>query len=74
MLFNMSDAKYRPDPVFERALGVLFILHADHEQNGSASTMRNIGSSKADPEQRIARPRQIYLGPDQRDYVSIEER
>ncbi len=41
--------RYRPDPVLERALDVLFVLHADHEQNCSTSVMRGIGSSHADP-------------------------
>src|SRR5262245_47587791 len=49
MLFNMMEAKYQPNPVLARALDVLFILHADHEQNCSTSAMRNIGSSHVDP-------------------------
>jgi citrate synthase len=49
MLFKMTETKYQPDPIFERAVDVLFILHADHEQNCSASVMRAIGSGKADP-------------------------
>jgi citrate synthase len=49
MLFRTTEAKYRPDPVLERALDVLFILHADHEQNCSTSAMRCVGSSHADP-------------------------
>ncbi len=49
MLFNEPGKKYVPDPILERALNILFILHADHEQNCSASTMRGIGSSQADP-------------------------
>ena len=49
MLFKMTELKYKPNPVLERALDVLFILHADHEQNCSANTMRCIGSSQADP-------------------------
>ena len=47
MLFRRSEARYEPNPVLERALDVLFILHADHEQNCSTSAMRGIGSSKA---------------------------
>src|SRR5262249_193489 len=112
MMFKTTEMKYRPNPALERALEVLFILHADHEQNCSANAMRSIGSSHVDPysalagaaaalygplpvlfaiprtagwiaqweemlldpEQKIARPRQIYLGNDQRDYVSIEKR
>jgi len=49
MLFKMTEAKYRPQPVLEKALDVLFILHADHEQNCSANAMRSVGSSHADP-------------------------
>src|SRR5262245_58699903 len=49
MLFKMMQSKYQPNPVLARALDVLFILHADHEQNCSTSTMRNIGSSHVDP-------------------------
>src|SRR5277367_1270154 len=45
MLFNMTEVRYKPDPVLERALDVLFILHADHEQNCSANAMRAVGSS-----------------------------
>lgn len=49
MLFNKPNTKYQPNPTLVRAVEVLFILHADHEQNCSASTMRGIGSSLADP-------------------------
>src|ERR1700704_3466024 len=49
MLFKMMQVKYMPNPVLERALDVLFILHADHEQNCSTTAMRVIGSSHADP-------------------------
>ena len=49
MLFKMTELKYKPNPVLERALDVLFILHADHEQNCSTSAMRAIGSSHVDP-------------------------
>ncbi len=49
MLFRMTEMRYTVNPVLERALDVLFILHADHEQNCSTSSMRNIGSSHADP-------------------------
>ena len=49
MLFRMTEVKYQPNPVLERALDVLFILHADHEQNCSTAAMRNIGSSHVDP-------------------------
>ena len=49
MLFRMTELKYQVNPVLERALDVLFILHADHEQNCSTSAMRGIGSSHVDP-------------------------
>ncbi len=49
MMFKGSELRYQVDPILEKALDVLFILHADHEQNCSASAMRNIGSSEADP-------------------------
>ena len=54
MLFKRTEPVYLPDPVLERALDVLFILHADHEQNCSTSTMRTIGSSNADPYSSLA--------------------
>jgi citrate synthase len=49
MLFRTSETRYRPNPILERALDVLFILHADHEQNCSANTIRGVGSSHVDP-------------------------
>jgi citrate synthase len=49
MLFRMTEPKYKVNPVLERALDILFILHADHEQNCSANVMRSVGSSQADP-------------------------
>ena len=49
MMFKTSEIKYKVNPVLEKALEVLFILHADHEQNCSTSAMRSIGSSEADP-------------------------
>src|SRR6059058_222814 len=54
MMFKMTELAYRPDPLLERALDVLFILHADHEQNCSTNTMRSIGSSQADPLSALA--------------------
>src|SRR5207248_269352 len=138
MMFKTTELKYEPNPTLERALSVLFILHADHEQNCSTNAMRSIGSAHTDPysalagaaaalygplhgganeavlrmlkeigsiarfpvdmfpvlfaiprtsgwlaqwvelledpEQKIARPRQIYLGQRTRDYVAIGER
>jgi citrate synthase len=49
MMFKKTEVKYKPNPVLERALDVLFILHADHEQNCSTTSMRAIGSSHCDP-------------------------
>ncbi len=49
MMWKTTELKYEPDPVLERAMDVLLILHADHEQNCSTTTMRVIGSSDADP-------------------------
>jgi citrate synthase len=49
MMYKTSELRYKLNPVLEKALDVLFILHADHEQNCSASAMRGIGSSEADP-------------------------
>jgi citrate synthase len=63
MMFKMSEAKYKPDPLLERALDILFILHADHEQNCSTSTMRNIGSAKADPYSALAGAAAALYGP-----------
>jgi citrate synthase len=63
MMYKMSEAKYQPDPVIERALDLLFVLHADHEQNCSTSTMRAIGSSQADPYSSLAGAAAALSGP-----------
>jgi citrate synthase len=63
MLFKMTELKYQPNPVLERALDVLFILHADHEQNCSTSTMRNIGSSHVDPYSALVGAAAALYGP-----------
>src|SRR3954468_10595851 len=63
LLFRMTEPKYSPNPVLERALDVLFILHADHEQNCSTSTMRAIGSSHADPYSALAGAAGALYGP-----------
>jgi citrate synthase len=63
MLFSMPAEKYHPNPVLARALDVLFILHADHEQNCSTSTMRNIGSSHVDPYSALAGASAALWGP-----------
>jgi citrate synthase len=63
MMFRMTDAPYEVSPVLERALEVLFILHADHEQNCSTSAMRAIGSSEADPYVSMAGAIGALYGP-----------
>jgi citrate synthase len=63
MMFKMTEPKYKPDPVLERALDVLFILHADHEQNCSTNTMRAIGSAHADPFVALAGAAAALYGP-----------
>jgi citrate synthase len=63
MMFKMTELKYTPDRVLERALDVLFILHADHEQNCSTNAMRSIGSSQVDPFSAIAGACAALYGP-----------
>ena len=63
MLFKMTEAKYSVNPVLERALDVLFILHADHEQNCGTNAMRAIGSSGADPYASMAGAAAALYGP-----------
>jgi citrate synthase len=63
MLFKMTELRYKPHPVLERALDVLFILHADHEQNCSTASMRNIGSSHVDPYSALAGAAAALYGP-----------
>ncbi len=63
MLFKLCDPRWVPNPVLERALDVLFILHADHEQNCSTNAMRSIGSSHADPYSATAGAVAALFGP-----------
>ncbi len=63
MMFRMGETQYHAEPELERALEVLFILHADHEQNCSANVMRSIGSSKADPYVALAGAEAALYGP-----------
>jgi citrate synthase len=63
MLFKMTELKYKPHPVLERALDVLFILHADHEQNCSTNAMRGVGSSQSDPYSAVAAAAAALYGP-----------
>ena len=63
MLYRGVEPQYEPHPVLERALDILFILHADHEQNCSTSAMRSIGSSQADPFSSLAGAAAALYGP-----------
>jgi citrate synthase len=63
MIYKMTELKYRPDPRLERALDVLFILHADHEQNCSTSAVRSVGSSEVDPYSAVAAGIAALYGP-----------
>ena len=63
MIYKMTELKYRPDPRLERALDVLFILHADHEQNCSTSAVRSVGSSQVDPYSAVAAGVAALYGP-----------
>jgi citrate synthase len=63
MLFRTTELRYHSNPVLTRALDVLFILHADHEQNCSTSAMRNIGSSHVDPYSALAGAAAALYGP-----------
>jgi citrate synthase len=63
MLYKSNGQKYTPNPVLERALDILFILHADHEQNCSTSAMRAIGSSQADPYVSMSGALSALYGP-----------
>jgi len=63
MMFKATEVKYVPNPTLERALDVLFILHADHEQNCSANAMRVIGSAHADPYSAMAGAAAALYGP-----------
>jgi citrate synthase len=63
MMWKMTEPRYHPDPVLEHALDVLFILHADHEQNCSTSAMRVVSSSRADPYSAAAGATAALYGP-----------
>jgi citrate synthase len=63
MMRRMGEKRYEPNPVLERALDVLFILHADHEQNCSTSAMRSVGSSLPDPYVSVAAAAAALYGP-----------
>jgi citrate synthase len=63
MLFRTTELRYKPDPAIERALEVLFILHADHEQNCSTNAMRSVASSGVDPYSAVAAAAAALYGP-----------
>jgi citrate synthase len=63
MIYKIAELKYEPDPRLERALDVLFILHADHEQNCSTSAVRSVGSSQVDPYSAVAAGVAALYGP-----------
>ncbi|HUA73654.1 MAG TPA: citrate synthase [Solirubrobacteraceae bacterium] len=63
MMYKMTELKYQPDPRLARALDVLFILHADHEQNASTSAVRSVGSTQVDPYSAIAAGVAALYGP-----------
>ena len=63
MIARMSEGKYVPNPVFERAIEILFILHADHEQNCSTNAVRAVGSSHVDPFSAVAAGIMALFGP-----------
>src|ERR1700751_1904104 len=63
MISKMTEIRYEPDPRLEHALDVLFILHADHEQNCSASAVRSVGSSQVDPYSAVAAGVAALYGP-----------
>ena len=63
MMLKKTELKYHTNPVMERALDVLFILHADHEQNCSANAMRSVGSSQVDPFSAVAAATAALYGP-----------
>ena len=63
MLYKMTEVKYEPDPRLERALDVLWILHADHEQNCSTAAVRAVGSSQVDPYSALAAGIAALYGP-----------
>ncbi len=63
MIYKMTELKYEPDPRLEHALDVLFILHADHEQNASTSAVRGVGSTQVDPYSAVAAGVAALYGP-----------
>jgi citrate synthase len=63
MMYKMTELKYEPDERLSRALDILFILHADHEQNCSTNAVRSVGSSQVDPYSAVAAGVAALYGP-----------
>ncbi len=63
MMYKIAEPKFKPNPILEKALDVLFILHADHEQNCSTNAMRGVGSSQVDPYSAAAAAAAALYGP-----------
>ena len=63
MMYKTTELKYEPNPILEKVLDVLFILHVDHEQNCSANAMRSVGSSHADPYVSVSAAAAALYGP-----------
>ncbi len=63
MMWRVAEPQYKPDPILAKALDVLLILHADHEQNCSTTTMRVVGSSHADPYSAASAATAALYGP-----------
>jgi citrate synthase len=63
MMFKMTETKFEPDPRLAKALDILFILHADHEQNCSTNAVRGVGSSQVDPYSAVAAGVAALYGP-----------
>jgi citrate synthase len=63
MMWKATELKFQPNPIIEHALDVLFILHADHEQNCSTAAVRTVGSAQADPYSAIAAGCAALYGP-----------
>ena len=63
MMYKTSETKYEPNPILEKVLDVLFILHVDHEQNCSANAMRAVGSSHSDPYCALSAAAAALYGP-----------
>jgi citrate synthase len=63
MMYKMTELKYQPDERLARALDILFILHADHEQNCSTNAVRSVGSSQVDPYSAVAAGVGALYGP-----------